>query len=269
MRKFMNMFDEEFAKDVINKSKGIHYKEYNFGSGINLKKILLHPNNSLGRPQGEYVTINIIEDDAKTRSRLIKILSKTVRKYFYGVKNMLIVGMGNENIISDSLGPACIQNLTYNYHDGEVAIAKFCPSVKSNSGINSFDLVASVVNLIKPDIVVVIDSLCTKEESRVGTSFQVTDTGIVPGSALGQNTCVLNKDSLGVRVVAIGVPMVVDLFSIVVSECKKIAPLSEINLKVLEDKFLGEIYSPKDVDYFVLNASKIISNALIKAVNFT
>jgi len=267
MRDFDKIIDEDFAKELNKKEVGVERKTYK-KDGLEICQAVLDKNNALGRFGGEYLTITMPNFlDASIKS-CVKILSKTARRFICGAKRILIVGMGNEFILSDSLGIMVIRSLDLEFFSKSVTVSKFCPSVASNSGIDSFALVDAVVKLFKPDCVIVIDSLCTSNEERIGRSFQVTNAGIVPGSAVGNFNCTLTSDSLGAPVVAIGVPMVVDLMSVILREHKKIKPLSPEDLKAVSDKFSGEIYMPKDIDFLLENSSRIVSKAIISAINY-
>ena len=130
----------------------------------------------------------------------------------------LIVGLGNANSTADSLGPKSIDRvlvtrhlfeLNTNIKDGMRCVSAIVPGVMASTGIETLDIITSLVNRIKPSFLIVIDSLSSLSIDRLNRTIQITDTGINPGSGVGNNRKEISKDNLGVPVIAIGVPTVV------------------------------------------------------------
>ena len=147
-------------------------------------------------------------------------------------------------------------------------VAKFSPSVLAVSGLESFDVCKAISKLFNPDLIIVVDSLCAGKIERLGRSFQLSDAGIVPGSAVGSKVCELNEESMGVKVISVGVPMVVYLNTLLKQLFDIIKP-SQTNFgRVLESnlKFFDGIFSPKDIDFLLQFATEVIGDAITRAI---
>ena len=134
------------------------------------------------------------------------------------------MGLGNENSTADSLGPLTINNILVTNHfyylnmdieDGFRSVAAISPGVMGTTGIETSDIVISIVNNIKPDFIIVIDSLKASSVNRINKTIQITDAGIFPGSGIGNSRKELSKNVLNIPVFAIGIPTVVDSITIV------------------------------------------------------
>lgn len=183
----------------------------------------------INKKAGNYITIEF-EDvtDYDNKEKVKSIFVKELRKILENnnIKNedsCLTIGLGNSSSTPDSLGPKSIQNVVVTNHlfvygdvsDGFRKTYALSPGVMGSTGIETSELVKSVVNAIKPDFVLVIDALASQSVERVNKTIQMTDTGIQPGSGVGNSRKELSKDTLNIPVIAIGVPTVVDAVTIV------------------------------------------------------
>ena len=183
----------------------------------------------INKKAGNYITIEF-EDvtDYDNKEKVKSIFVKELRKILENnnIKNedsCLIIGLGNSSSTPDSLGPKSIQNVVVTNHlfvygDVEKGFRKtyaLSPGVMGSTGIETSELVKSVVNAIKPGFVLVIHALASQSIERVNKTIQMTDTGIQPGSGVGNSRKELSKDTLNIPVIAIGVPTVVDAVTIV------------------------------------------------------
>lgn len=252
---------ELFSTKLVPTNK--NFKRTEFDDFIK-SKVKLDANNEFGKPKGTYITYDI-KNEQDTKS-LIADFRKEIKKIIGRASRVLVVGIGNDVLLSDSLGPKVVNNLDINT-DSNNKFYKFCPNVASNTGIDSFDIIKSVVNITKPEIIIAIDSLASRNFNRVGTSFQIADSGMVPGSGCGKkNQFMLNKETLGVPVIAIGVPMVVHiksylyevLSSINMEQTNLLNILSNENLNALN----GVILAPKEIDIILDFCAKIILGVL-------
>ncbi|MBQ6494826.1 MAG: GPR endopeptidase [Bacilli bacterium] len=178
---------------------------------------------NINRKVGTYITISfqditnyedrIIVSDVLT-SELKKIISKL---NLNDNSSCLIIGLGNSKSTADSLGPKVIDNtmvtrhlflLNTNVKDGIRCVSCFSPSVMANTGIETFDIIEGIISKIHPDFLVVIDSLAALSIDRLNKTIQITDTGINPGSGIGNNRKEISIDTIGIPVIAIGVPTV-------------------------------------------------------------
>ncbi len=228
----------------------------------------------LGKPQGTYITMeaqDLMGDDAAFHHAFSRKLADHLREMMGEKQSILIVGLGNRDITPDSLGPRVIQNLHVNRHladeTAKFVLSGLAPGVMAQTGMETMEIIRGVVKEAKPDIVLAVDALAARSMRRVNTTIQLTDTGINPGSGVMNNRHGLNKETLGVPVIGIGVPTVVDAAAIVHDA---VVPFLE-GLE-LEDReaLLGDILTeglrymfvtPKDIDEVVDGIGQTIAEA--------
>ena len=203
----------------------------------------------------------------------------------------MIVGLGNSYATADSLGPKVANKIEVTRHikkyypqylkENTRSISAISPGVLGITGIETLEFVKGVTQTIKPDLIIAIDSLCTRNIERISTSIQISDTGIVPGAGVGNKREELSKETLGIPVIAIGVPTVVELATLVsegidifIDILQEKAQSNEFLNRLQEtDKYeevkeslnvddLNMIVTPKNVDELVLNMTSILERAL-------
>ena len=182
--------------------------------------------------------------------------------------NILIVGLGNKNSTADALGPKVLEKILVTRHlfsfgnveEGYSKVSIFEPSVFGVIGIDSTKLIKKVVELVNPDICILIDSLCTSSINRLNKVIQITDKGINPGSGVLNDRGELSKNTLNCKVIAIGVPTVVDMDSVIINILKD----NNINEISLEDNL---IVTPKEIDYLIDKLSYVIGNSINKVIH--
>ena len=195
-------------------------------------------------------------------------------------RSVLVVGLGNRDITPDALGPRVIQNLKITRHIvkeygkagmGEEKVhlvSSLVPGVMAQTGMETMEIIRGVIAETKPDVVIAIDALAARSMKRLNCTIQITDTGINPGSGVLNFRTGLNQESLGIPVIGIGVPTVVDAATIVHDA---IAHLLESLEEAEMEEFLGELITPrlhsmfvtpKDVDETVKMLSYTISEGL-------
>ena len=180
---------------------------------------------AIGKPIGKYVTIEIpprMHREQKIFESICEIVqTELLNMMNIGVQDtVLIVGLGNLNITPDALGPKVVESVLITRHmtelvpeeiEGEVRpTCAVSPGVLGTTGIESSEIIYGVVQRVKPKLVIVIDALASRKVERISTTIQIADTGISPGSGIGNKRKALNKETLGIPVIAIGVPTVVD-----------------------------------------------------------
>lgn len=272
MRKLDYFIGEEFAKfegETRGSADGVKIYRKSIG-GIQIMEVNLELGNSLCRRPGNYFTLDLPDFSSKSKQKMTRELSRVIKKLLPSKLNrVLVLGMGNSEITSDSLGVKAANKIdVLEAMARGIMMAKINPGVVSVTGIESFDLSRAIAHIFEPEIIIVVDSLCTKSKFRLGTSFQVSDAGIVPGSATGNSVCDLSTETMGgVKVISIGVPVVIDMLSMLNDELKKIEPANHISQALIQnfDEFDG-IFSPKDIDYIINFASEIVSRAILDAI---
>lgn len=182
---------------------------------------------AIGKKPGKYITIEF-EDitDEENRKKVLQVCIKELKKMIRPKSkqdHILVIGLGNENSTPDALGPKTVQEVIVTNHLYELGMADpsyqrvsvFTPSVMGKTGIETSDLLSKVIELLQPTMIVAIDSLASTSINRLQKTIQMTDTGIHPGSGVGNSRKEISKDLLGIPVIAIGVPTVVDAVTIV------------------------------------------------------
>lgn len=194
--------------------------------GITVTNVELEENNILNKKKGKYITLEF-EDvtDKDNREKVINTLTLVLKKMLKLKKDSfgLIVGLGNDKSTPDSLGPLVVNDITVTNHlfllnelsNDYKRLAAINPGVMGETGIETSDIIDSIVKKINPNYLIVIDSLASKSIERLNKTIQITDTGIHPGSGIGNKRKEISFETLGIPVIAIGVPTVVDATVIV------------------------------------------------------
>lgn len=213
---------------------------------------------ALGKPVGQYITMELgtqelrgrdTDHAARTLSELLSGLMQLKRD-----ESVLVVGLGNREVTPDAVGPSTVDGILLTRHlirhlpdqfGSFRSVCAVCPGVLGSTGFESLELVSAAMEKSKPDKVIVIDALASCEADRLLSTIQLTDTGIVPGSGIGNSRAALNRNTMGVPVFAIGVPTVMDL-----EACSE--QVQKNNLMV----------TPRNIDALVRSVSKIVANGI-------
>ena len=254
---------------------------------------------------GKYITLesNLMKfDDDESREEMISYLKEELVDIFGQDKNKktLVIGLGNRNITSDALGPKSVsktlvtrhlfKNYNKDYDDDFTEVSAWSPGVIGVTGIETSEIVKSLVEKVKPDRVVAIDALASRKMERVNSTIQISTAGISPGGGVGNTRKSLTKETLGVDVIAIGVPTVVDAATLtidvldmaidnLIAQSEETESFYEMLKKLKEeekyhlikdsldpyDKNL--IVTPKDIDDTIENLSIIISEGLNRSLH--
>lgn len=279
---------EKFEKDHVEiKGVAIHEK---YQEELDLRTTLVrietdHGARVMEKPKGTYITMeapNLVVPDEDYHREISRELAHHLKELLHLEKerSVLVVGLGNRDITPDALGPWVIQNLKITRHIvkeygkagmGEEKVhlvSSLVPGVMAQTGMETMEIIRGVIAETKPDVVVAIDALAARSMKRLNCTIQITDTGINPGSGVLNFRTGLNQESLGIPVIGIGVPTVVDAATIVHDA---IAHLLESLEEAEMEEFLGELITPrlhsmfvtpKDVDETVKMLSYTISEGL-------
>lgn len=189
--------------------------------GITITKVNLNKKNALNKKKGTYITLEF-EDctDSKNKDKIIKVLTMELKKIFNFFDNdkILIVGLGNNESTPDSLGPEVLKDIIVTNHIYELdnlstkyrRVCAVNPGVMGTTGIETSKIIEGIVKIEKPNYIIVIDALASSSIERLTHTIQITDTGIHPGSGVGNKRKEISIETLGIPVLAIGVPTVVD-----------------------------------------------------------
>lgn len=263
---------------------------------------------ALNKQIGKYLTIEVPglrQKDSDLQDRVATIFAKHFEAYLQEADitmdaKVLIVGLGNWNVTPDALGPIVVENVMVTRHYFELMpdqvgpgyrqVSAVAPGVLGITGIETSEIVQGIVERSKPDLVIAVDALASKALERVNTTIQIADTGIHPGSGIGNKRKGLTKDSLGVPVIAIGVPTVVYASTIVNSTIELLSQnfgkQTENTNAILgmlpdmsEEERLGMVrevlnplghdllVTPKEIDQFIEDIANIIASGLNAALH--
>lgn len=186
----------------------------------------------IGKKPGNYITIEvqgIRSGDSETQQKVEEVFAREFSQFLKSLEitkdhSVLVVGLGNWNVTPDALGPSVVGNLIVTRHlfelepqsveDGYRPVSAIAPGVMGITGVETSDIISGVIEKIKPDFVIAIDALAARSLERVNATIQISDTGIHPGSGVGNKRKELSKETLGIPVIAIGIPTVVDAVTI-------------------------------------------------------
>jgi len=242
---------------------------------------------AMQRAIGTYITIEapeIDKSDEDYHKPVSDVIAIHLRKLAGDLKReeVLVVGLGNRDVTPDALGPQVVDNLFITRHlireyGNEFkdkhhlgSVSAISPGVMAQTGMETVEIIKGIVKETKPKLLIVIDALASRSVNRVNTTVQLTDTSISPGSGVGNNRKALNEESLGTKVIALGVPTVVDAATIVADTLTKYMEKSgfgeeEINQfvsEIREQQIDNMFVTPKNIDESIKRISYTVSEAL-------
>ena len=215
--------------------------------------------NILNKKTGKYITIEFSDiTDTTNYKKVLEIVKKELKKLLNIKKDDfgLIIGLGNSASTPDSIGPLTIKNILvtnhiYMYDDLDVGfrrVAAISPGVTGENGIETSEYIKGIANIIKPDFIIIIDALASRSIERLNKTIQMTDTGISPGSGVGNSRKEISFDTLGIPVYAIGIPTVVDAVSVVADTLEFMNKHYAFSKEFIK-KPISKLVNIKDVNY--------------------
>ena len=219
------------ANKLSDEIDGIESTKEEVNENIKVERVKIKNENgekAIGKPIGNYITIDVKklkiaqeEEIAKAAETLSNELRKIIDLHIDKKGEMLVVGLGNIYVTPDSLGPKVINEIDVTRHlinylpqyveEGTRMVSAISPGVLGTTGIETVEILKGIVDNIKPKLVVVIDALASRSIERISSTVQISDTGIVPGAGVGNTRSEISQKTLGIPVIAIGIPTVVDL----------------------------------------------------------
>ena len=243
---------------------------------------------SMRKPIGTYITMemaNLTSSDEEYHHVVAEELSKYVDDVLKMDKEkedytVLVVGLGNRDVTPDALGPHTVDCLNVTRHivkeygkyamgdEGVQMVSAIAPGVMAQTGMESYEIIKGIVKTTKPDAVIVVDALAARNTKRLNRTIQIADTGIHPGSGVGNHRNEISKETLGVPVIAIGVPTVVDAATIVRDTMEHLLSTLETDDKyeIMQELIAPHLYgmfvTPKDIDESIDRIGTTIAEAL-------
>ena len=244
----------------------------------------------IGKEIGTYITLEIKNIDIISKDELekiSKILAEQLKELVKGYDSILVVGLGNIDTTADSIGPKVIKDLQITRHikkyapnlidKNAIEISGIAPGVLGTTGIETGEILKGIVEKIKPDAIIAIDALISRDISRLFKTIQISDTGITPGAGVGNARKEISKNTMGIPVIAIGVPTLVEAATIVADSIdlisKQFEEFKELQDASKEDKYrlikavlepskYNLAVTPKEVDSLVDNMKLIIAHGI-------
>ena len=284
---------------------GIETAEEQINENIRVERVKITNSSgeqAIGKPIGNYITIDVkklkiaTEDEIQKASEVVtNELKKLIDKHIQKQEAILVVGLGNVYVTPDSLGPKVINEIDVTRHlinylpqyveEGTRSVSAVAPGVLGTTGIETIEILKGIVENTKPKLVMVIDALASRSIDRISSTIQISDTGIVPGAGVGNTRKEISQSTLGIPVIAIGIPTVVDLGTIIdegldifIGKLQEKAESNEYLNKLKEQDNYEEIkealapndynmiVTPKEIDDLIENMKDIIARGINYAV---
>lgn len=300
---------ERFESDHVEVSGVVLEEEYDEEKEIKITTVRIETENgakAMGKPVGTYLTLeapNMAAADEGYHREISETLAGFLEKYMKDTEenqekgySVLVVGLGNREVTPDALGPYVVDQLNVTRHivqeygryavgkGGSRIVSAIVPGVMAQTGMESAEIIRGIVNETTPDLIMVIDALAVRSTKRLNRTIQISDAGIHPGAGVGNHRSEITKDTMGIPVIAIGVPTVVDAATIVndtmenfitaleTSETLKgvgvvlqgynSAEKYELVKELIAPHLNGMFVTPKDIDDTVRRISYTISEAM-------
>ena len=293
------------ANNIEKEVDGIETTEEKIGEDITVSKVkILNENgeNAIGKKKGNYITIDIKnlkiagEDEIQKASEVVtKELKDIINNLVSPEDPILIVGLGNLYVTPDALGPKVVQDIDITRHileympnvleQGTRSVSAVSPGVLGTTGIETLEILKGIVDNIKPKLIIVIDALASRSIARISSTIQIADTGIVPGAGVGNARKELTINTLGIPVIAMGVPTCVEAATIAADSLdlfiQKVQEEAQSNdfLNKLQDEDKYEmikevlapqdynfIVTPKEIDELIENMSSVVARGINFAI---
>lgn len=253
--------------------EGVESEESDQG-GVKFTKIRVineKGSEALGKPIGTYITAEIPElmKNPVTDDDMIEAVAAQLRSLLPKDGSILAVGLGNTRITPDAVGPKSVSMVLATRHIGKElsdeiglgelrSVAGFVPGVLGRTGLEAAESVKGLVGAVSPSAIIVVDALAARKLSRLGTTIQISDIGIIPGSGVGNARKEITERSVGVPVISVGIPTVVDVGTLV-------ADLTGSNSEIPSES-RDMIITPREIDIVIERASELIGMSINKAL---
>lgn len=293
-----DMADERLKEcEKEGKIEGISSENINVNDKIKVTKVRVlneQGKEKIGKEVGTYITIEIKEIEVINEEELekvSKILSGQIQELIKPYKSILVVGLGNIDTTVDSIGPKVIKDLKITRHLKKYApdlvgknakeLSGIAPGVLGTTGIETQEILKGIVEKVNPDVIIAIDALISRDISRLFKTIQISNTGITPGAGVGNTRKEISRKTMGVPVIAIGVPTLVEAATIVADSIELIAnqfeEFAQLKNATKEDKYrlmkavlepskFNLTVTPKEVDDLVDNMKLIIAHGINEGI---
>lgn len=268
---------------------GVEVRQWDCADVRMTEVVILDPESAvqLGKPCGSYLTMEcdlLRQQDPDARLAVSALLGEELGRMLRADDDapVLVIGLGNRFITPDSLGPLTVDRTLVTRHmtgtpfapDGMRSVSAVSPGVLGVTGVETAEMVSALVDRIRPKAVICIDALAARASSRIGSTIQLADTGIQPGAGVGNRRSPLTKETLGVDVIAVGMPTVVyaatlarDAFAALSDRTPDDETLAGIERELLGQDEGDMIVTPREIDAIVKNAAGMIASGINRALH--
>lgn len=277
------IIDEENGKT--GAPDGVAVEKADYGDDVKVTRIEITSRAGemrMQKPMGNYITIEadgILEERDGIKDKVENVIAAELKKLikFHYYLNVLVVGLGNTTVTPDALGPEAASKIRVTNHlfdmfeaDGDDEMSRvscLVPGVTAATGLETAEIIKKTAELVKPEVIIVVDSLAARNIERVSTTIQISDTGISPGAGMGNKRTGINSETVGARVVAIGVPTVIDATTIIRDALADNIDSAEKVEKYIEEYDRHMIVTSTDIDMLIKDFSDIIANGINKTLH--
>ncbi|MFR8234126.1 MAG: GPR endopeptidase [Clostridia bacterium] len=293
------------ANNVEGQINGVESEQEEIDENLRVERVKItneEGEKAIGKPVGTYVTVDIRglkiaqeEELEKAATVVSRELGKIIDNHIDKQGEILVVGLGNIYVTPDSLGPKVINDIEVTRHiinylpqyveEGTRMVSAISPGVLGTTGIETVEILKGIVDNINPKLLIVIDALASRSIERISSTVQISDTGIVPGAGVGNTRSEISKNSLGIPVVAIGIPTVVetavlvnDSLDLFIEKLQEEAKSNdylnrlkeEDNYEEIKEALIPKEYNlivtPKEIDELIENMTKIVATGINQSV---
>ena len=297
-------------RDIYNKANniekdidGIEAEEEYIDDNITISRVKVtneKGEEAIGKKKGNYITIDVKnlkiaseEEIQKTSEVVTSELKKLIEEHITEKDSILVVGLGNIYVTPDSLGPKVINEVDITRHlleympevldESTREVSAISPGVLGTTGIETMEILKGIIDNVKPKLVIIIDALASRNIERISSSVQIADTGIVPGAGVGNARKELTEDNLGVPVIAMGIPTVVeaatiaaDSLTLFINKAQENGESNDFLNKLQEEdkyKIIKEILAPEEYNFIVTpkeidNLIEKMKDIVARGINF-
>ena len=289
------------ANNIENEVEGVESEEEQISDKIKVTRVKItneEGEKAIGKLKGSYITIdikkiNFLTDEEKENasSTLAEELKKLIGEKIQFKDEILVVGLGNEEVTPDALGPNVIKEVEVTRHiikylpqyidENARPVSAIAPGVLGTTGIETVEVIKGVVENVKPKLLIVIDALASRSMERISSTIQISNTGIVPGAGVGNTRKEISENTLGIPVIALGIPTVVetavvvnDALNIFIEKLQEEAKSNDYlnslkeqdNYEQIKEALLPKdfnfIVTPKEIDELVQNMASIVAEGI-------
>ena len=288
-----------------NEINGIESEKQELSDKIQVERVRITNEEGekvIGKPIGNYITVDLKdlklaqEEDLEQYGTVVaNELKKIVDMHVDKQGEILVVGLGNLYVTPDSLGPKVINEIEVTRHiikylpqyveEGTRSVSAISPGVLGTTGIETLEILKGIVDNVKPKMLIVIDALASRSIERISSTIQISDTGIVPGAGVGNTRAEISKNTLGIPVIALGIPTVVES-AVLVNDCLDLF-ITKLQEEAKSNDFLNQlkeqdnyeeireslipndynmIVTPKEIDDLIENMKEVVARGINKSV---